>query len=147
MENDPIVVERKTGPRISQSPPRSLGYLAVHRAAAVPVIVASIFIGTASWVATFVRAHSAALAGVGIHLVVLAALTLPGYQRASYDPQPSTACAQATSFLARTSGLSGTQQTNYTTLICGLETDGIGCSSKLDALYIMGAPDATTSLL
>lgn len=54
-------------------------------------------------------------------------------------------CTQATNFLARTSGLSGTAQTNYTNFLCGLETDSVGCSSKLDALYILGAPDSTTA--
>lgn len=59
----------------------------------------------------------------------------------------SSSCSQSTSFIARTSGLTNGQKTDYDTLICGLETDGIGCSNTLDALYILGAPDATTSLL
>jgi hypothetical protein len=60
-------------------------------------------------------------------------------------------CSQATNFLARTSGLSGTATTNYTNLLCALQTAGIGCNTSqttnLDALYILGAPDATTEKL
>jgi len=53
------------------------------------------------------------------------------------------ACSQATSFLARTSGLDGTHTSAYTTMICGLVTDGVW--SKLDVLYFLGTQDATTA--
>lgn len=65
-------------------------------------------------------------------------------------------CTAATNFLARTSGLSGTETTAYTNLICGLVTDGIitgnlsgaaGCGSVLDALYIFATKDTTTANL
>lgn len=49
-------------------------------------------------------------------------------------PVVASGCSQATSFLARTSGLSANYQTQYTNLICGLVTDGI--FFKCDALYV-----------
>jgi hypothetical protein len=54
-------------------------------------------------------------------------------------------CAEATTFLARTSGLSGTQTSAYTNLICGLVTDGIW--SKLDGLYVYATNTTTTANL
>lgn len=51
-------------------------------------------------------------------------------------------CTEATNFLARTSGLDGTHTTAYTTMICGLVTDGV--FSQLDALYVF-ATDTTTN--
>jgi hypothetical protein len=66
------------------------------------------------------------------------------------------ACSQATNFLNRTSGLSGTETTAYTNLICGLVTDGIitgtlsgatGCGTVLDALYIFATNTTTTANL
>jgi hypothetical protein len=56
-------------------------------------------------------------------------------------PSGGAGCTAATNFLARTSGLSGTETTAYTTMICGLVTDGIitgnlsgatSCGSILD---------------
>lgn len=54
-------------------------------------------------------------------------------------------CTEATNFIARTSGLNGAHQTNYTNLICGLVTDGI--FSKLDVLYIFATDTTTNALL
>jgi hypothetical protein len=54
-------------------------------------------------------------------------------------------CSQATTFLARTSGLSGTETTAYTNLICGMVTDGTW--SLLDALYIFATNTTTTANL
>src|ERR1700676_927047 len=65
----------------------------------------------------------------------------------------ASGCAAATAFLARTSGLSGTETTAYTTMICGMITDGVGCSAwrgsggNLDALYIFATKDTTTAEL
>jgi hypothetical protein len=68
----------------------------------------------------------------------------------------SGGCSQATTFLARTSGLSGTETTAYTAMICGLVSDGIitgslsgvaGCGTKLDALYIFATNTTTTANL
>ena len=68
----------------------------------------------------------------------------------------SGGCSQATTFLARTSGLSGTQSGAYTTLICGLVTDGIitgtlsggaGCGAVLDGLYVLASNTTTTANL
>jgi hypothetical protein len=63
-------------------------------------------------------------------------------------------CAQATTFLARTS-LTGSDVTNYTNLICGMVTDGLitgnlsttGCGSPFDVIYIFATSDSTTALL
>jgi hypothetical protein len=54
-------------------------------------------------------------------------------------------CSQATSFLARTSGLSGTETTAYTNLICGMVTDGT--FSLLDTLYALATNTTTTASL
>jgi hypothetical protein len=77
------------------------------------------------------------------------------------QPGPAASgCTQATNFLARTSGLSGTETSAYTTMICGLVTDGIitgtmngpnsgsgACGSLLDALYILATNNTTTAAL
>jgi hypothetical protein len=71
-------------------------------------------------------------------------------------PSGGGGCTAATNFLARTSGLSGTETTAYTTMICGLVTDGIitgnlsgatGCGSKLDGLFIFATNTTTTANL
>lgn len=60
-------------------------------------------------------------------------------------------CSAATTFIARTSGLSGTESSAYTTLICGMISDGIGCSQwsgssgTLDVLYIFATNTTTTA--
>jgi hypothetical protein len=61
-----------------------------------------------------------------------------------------TACSQYNSFDSRVvsatgSHLTGSDATNYSTLICGLVTDGVW--SKLDALYIFAAPNQTVANL
>jgi len=69
-------------------------------------------------------------------------------------------CSQATAFLARTTGLSGTETSAYTTLICGLVTDGVitgtmagsgvgasACGSILDLLYITTTKNTSTASL
>jgi hypothetical protein len=70
-------------------------------------------------------------------------------------------CAQATTFLSRTSGLSVGTKAAYTAYICGLVTDGVitsgatmgpsggtpYCGTKLDALWVMATTDATTANL
>lgn len=56
-------------------------------------------------------------------------------------------CSQATTFLARTSGLSGTETTAYTNLICGMVTDGTWCGTTFDALYIFATNTTTTANL
>ena len=66
---------------------------------------------------------------------------------------PGTA---ATNFLARTSGLNGTETTAYCNMINGLVSDGIitgtlsgaaGCGSVLDGLYILATNNTTTAAL
>jgi hypothetical protein len=54
-------------------------------------------------------------------------------------------CTEATTFLARTSGLSGTETTGVTTAICRMVTDGD--YSNLDLLYIFGLNNTTTAAL
>lgn len=56
-----------------------------------------------------------------------------------------TGGAEATAFLARTSGLDATHTNAYITLINGLVSDGIW--SKLDVLRIYATQDSTTALL
>lgn len=55
----------------------------------------------------------------------------------------ASGCSQATAFLARVSN--HTNDTNYTTMICGLVTDGVW--AKLDLLYIFAANNSTDALL
>lgn len=61
------------------------------------------------------------------------------------QPAPVAAggCSQATTFLARTSGLDATHQNAYITMICGMVTDGTW--TKFDILYITATADATTA--
>lgn len=54
-------------------------------------------------------------------------------------------CSQATTFLARTSGLSGTQTTAYQNLICGMVTDGTW--SLMDLLYVFATNTTATANL
>lgn len=62
------------------------------------------------------------------------------------QPAPSGGgCSQATTFLARTSGLSGTLNSAYTTMICGMVTDGTW--SLFDGLYIFATNTTTTANL
>ena len=70
-------------------------------------------------------------------------------------PPVASGCSQATTFLARTSGLNSTYQSAYTNLICGLVTDGVitgnlsttGCGAPFDALYVFASEDGTNALL
>jgi len=59
-------------------------------------------------------------------------------------PTPLT-CSQATSFLARTSGLDRVHIDGYSNFICGLVVDGV--FAKLDVLYMFATQNAPTSLL
>jgi hypothetical protein len=62
-----------------------------------------------------------------------------------YPPSGGGACSQATTFLARTSGLSGTQTSAYTALICGMVTDGTW--SVMDGLYVFATNSTATANL
>ena len=57
----------------------------------------------------------------------------------------SSGCSQATTFLARTSGLSGTESTAFTTMICGMVTDGTW--TLFDALYVFATSSTTNANL
>jgi hypothetical protein len=57
----------------------------------------------------------------------------------------ATGCSEATTFLARTTGLDATHTTAYTTLICGLVTDGVW--AKIDLLAVYATQDSTTAVL
>lgn len=54
-------------------------------------------------------------------------------------------CTEATTFLARTSGLNGTQTSAYTTMICGLVTDGVW--PNLDGFWVFPTNTTTTANL
>jgi hypothetical protein len=70
-------------------------------------------------------------------------------------------CTQATNFLARATGMDSTHNTAFTTMICGLVTDGVitgsmsgsatsgaaACGSLLDILYIFATDTNPHSLL
>ena len=69
---------------------------------------------------------------------------------------PAAGCAQATTYLARTTGGNeGGNAANITTLICGLVTDGVitgnlsttGCGAPFDALYILAQQNSADALL
>ncbi len=69
--------------------------------------------------------------------ILLSTLATLAYTQAMFFSQtviPASGCSQATSFVARTSGLDATHTTNYTNLICGMVTDGTW--SSLDVLYV-----------
>lgn len=100
-------------------------------------------------------------------LVVAACLVLPFAANAGWQSRDSNynvnvvsgggggGCATSVTFLARTSGLNGTETGAYQGLICGLVTDGVitgnlgttGCGSKLDGLYVFATNTTTTALL
>lgn len=52
-------------------------------------------------------------------------------------------CDEATTFLARTSGLDATHTAGYTTLICGLVAHGIW--PLADVIYVLSTQDSTTA--
>jgi hypothetical protein len=54
-------------------------------------------------------------------------------------------CSQYTTFIARTSGTSGTEQAAYQAMICGMVTDGTW--TLLDVLYIFATNTTTTAAL
>lgn len=62
-------------------------------------------------------------------------------------------CAASSTFLARTSGLSATEQSAYDAAICGLIADGNGCSAwsgstgNFDLFYILSTKNTTTAAL
>lgn len=71
-------------------------------------------------------------------------LGAPGFAIAS-GPPPFGSCSQSTTFIARTSGLSGTEKTAIDTMICGMVTDST--FSLLDGLYIFATNTTTTANL
>lgn len=76
---------------------------------------------------------------------------LPGFppgvfqNRGAIDAAPSGGCSQSATFLARTSGLSGTETIAYQALICGMVTDGTW--SLFDALWVFATNTTTTANL
>lgn len=88
-------------------------------------------------------------------LVCLSQAQVPMTGGGKGTPTVASGCSQATTFLARTSGLDVTHTTAYTTLICGGVTDGwitgnlagTGCGSFFDVLYVFATTDTTTALL
>ena len=85
---------------------------------------------------------------VWLALALCLALAGGAHAQGGMGPGPGTVhstggCAEATTFLARTSGLSGTETSAYTTMICGMVTDGVW--TKLDAFYIFATNTTTTA--
>lgn len=85
-----------------------------------------------------------------------AQMTATGIGGGGFGAPAGGGCTAATNFLARTSGLSGTETSAYTTMICGLVTDSIitgnlsgatGCGAVLDGLYIFATNTTTTANL
>jgi len=64
---------------------------------------------------------------------------------AIWSTSPAPSCAEATAFLARTSGLTVAYTNGYQSLICGLVADGIW--AKFDILYIFATKDTATAQL
>lgn len=57
-------------------------------------------------------------------------------------------CTQSTNWLARATNIVSTlDKQNDDALLCGLETDGVGCSTTIDALYVYATVDRTTAVL
>lgn len=75
----------------------------------------------------------------------------PNVRAVIFPPRPAAAgftpsCSQSTAWLARATNVTLTaDKTNYDNLICGLVTDGVW--SKLDAMWVLLAPDVTTAVL
>lgn len=83
----------------------------------------------------------AALAALLWTLPALAQMPMTGAGKGSLSV--GAGCAEATSFIARTSGAPNTAA--YTTMICGLVTDGVW--AKLDVLYVTATDSASNALL
>jgi len=88
-----------------------------------------------------------ALAGRGMAVTKVAARGMPvTYSTvADYPPPSGGTSAEATAFLARTSGLDATHTNAYTALIDGLVADGIW--AKLDVLYIYATDTSVNAVL
>ena len=56
-------------------------------------------------------------------------------------------CLQSRNFLARVTGFTVADKHRYDSLICGLESNILGCSNTLDALYVFAAPNEAAALL
>src|SRR5208283_4790005 len=78
-------------------------------------------------------------------LLLLATLGLCSPAKAAGWLPLAQGCGQANAFIARTSGLSATENAAYTAMICGMVTDGTW--SLLDALYIFATNNTTTAAL
>jgi hypothetical protein len=82
---------------------------------------------------------------IAVYVVCAAHGGFIGDRRALLRSAAGGNCSQATAFLARTSGLSGTETAAYKAMICGMVTDGTW--SKLDVLYVFATNTQTTALL
>ena len=82
----------------------------------------------------------------GIQLIVTDSASNTANCGSSFTITVSTAaCSEYTTFIARTSGTSSTEQGAYQAMICGMVTDGTW--SLLDTLYIFATNTQTTALL
>lgn len=87
----------------------------------------------------------AALLAAGLDVPAAASDTISLTGAGGRTPVASAGCSQATTFLARTSGLNTAHQNAYTALICGLVTDGVW--TLLDGLYIFATDTQTNAVL
>ena len=139
----------QAGRALQSSEPQSLGQLALAKGSKVSKSVLSTAVLLGSTALAVLAKHkyaigSSAAIAIGTHLFVASMM-----MGVIGDKKPTVSaggCTAATNFLARTS-LAGGDVTNYTTLICGLVTDGIitgdlsgarGCGTKLDLFYVLG---------
>lgn len=73
---------------------------------------------------------------------------IAGSQLKQFSGGFTPSCTASSNFLARATTITVTaDKTRYDTLICTLETASVGCTAKLDALYVLAAPNSTAALL
>lgn len=84
-----------------------------------------------------------AAAALLIALTCAASAQVPTTGAGAGAQASGAACSQYTTFIARTSGTSATEQAAYQTMICGMVTDGTW--SLFDALYIFATNSTTTA--
>lgn len=94
---------------------------------------------------SYLRILIALFVAIGLYSEANSQLTMTGVGGGFGAGGFTPSCAESSNFIARTSGLSDAEKGRYDVLICGLVTDAV--FSKLDALYILAAPDSTTAKL
>jgi hypothetical protein len=104
----------------------------------------------------FVAVMAIGMSGACAQVIPTDHLPMVPFTQAQVGSGGGGGCAQATTYLARTtSGTEGGNAANITTLICGLVTDGVitgnmsttGCGATFDGLYIEAQQNSTDALL